>query len=123
MTIQGFSKEATPNAGTESNDLFLGDEGGETCPEITAQPNIDSTAGGGRKQDYTGALIAFKFAARLDRLRVDQSPDDLSLTLQAALQERALYDLYLSFLVGDITREKALLEVFDKVRSGTCATS
>ena len=53
--------------------------------------------------------------ARLDGLRPDQSPYDLSNALRAAFEERELYDVYLSSLVGDQTRAEALLEVFDKV--------
>ena len=57
------------------------------------------------------------FTTRLDRLRVDQSPDDLSNVLRAAFKERKLYHRYISSLVGGTEREKAFLEVFDKVCS------
>ena len=57
------------------------------------------------------------FTTRLDGLRVDQSPDDLSNVLRAAFKERRLYRRYISSLVGGTEREKALLEVFDKVCS------
>ena len=56
-------------------------------------------------------------AARLDGLSVDQDPEDLSRTFRSAFTEGALYKMYLSFLVADKTRAKALLEVFDKVSS------
>ena len=59
------------------------------------------------------------FTARLDGLCPDQNPDDLSGTLRTAFMERELYNLYLSFLVADEKRARALLEVFDKVRSCT----
>jgi len=55
-------------------------------------------------------------AIQLDGLSADQSPEDLSRILGAAFAERELYDLYLSSLVGNEKRAKALLEVFDKVR-------
>lgn len=61
--------------------------------------------------------------ARLDGLRVDQDSCDLADALRAAFKQRQLYDLYLSSLVGDTTRAKALLEVFDKVRFARNATS
>jgi len=54
-------------------------------------------------------------AARLDELCADQNPEDLSKILRIAFTERGLYNLYLTFLVGDTERTKALLEVFDKV--------
>ena len=57
------------------------------------------------------------FTARLDALRPDQHPDDLSSNLRVAFQQRELYDAHTSFLVKDVQRAKALLEVFDKVRS------
>ena len=57
------------------------------------------------------------FTARLDGLRPDQHPDDLSSTLRVAFQQPELYDAHTSFLVTDVERTKALLEVFDKVRS------
>ena len=65
-------------------------------------------------------LIAF--AARLDALRADQDPEDLSDALRTALKERQLYDVYFSFLLGGMERAKVLLDVFDKVRSMICAT-
>jgi len=55
-------------------------------------------------------------AARLDGLCADQNPEDLSKILRIAFMERGLYNLYLTLLVGDAERTKALLEVFDKVR-------
>ena len=61
------------------------------------------------------------FAARLDALRTDQNPEDLSNALRAAFKERELYNLYVFSLVGDTGRAQALLEVFDKVRSVKCA--
>jgi len=54
---------------------------------------------------------------------VDQDSCDLADALRAAFKQRQLYDLYLSSLVGDTTRAKALLEVFDKVRFARNATS
>jgi len=57
------------------------------------------------------------FTARLDGLRVDQDPDELSNALRAAFEEVELYNLYTSSLLLDTERMKALLEVFDKVRS------
>lgn len=57
------------------------------------------------------------FTARLDGLRPDQHPDDLSSNLRVAFQQRELYDTHTSFLAKDVQRAKALLEVFDKVRS------
>jgi len=63
------------------------------------------------------------FTAQLDGLRVSQDPCDLADALRAAFKQRQLYDLYLSPLVGDTTREKVLLEVFDKVRFARNATS
>ena len=56
------------------------------------------------------------FTARLDDLRADQNPDDLSNALRTAFKERELYNAYITSLVGDTKRVKALLEVFDKVR-------
>ena len=61
------------------------------------------------------------FTARLDGLRTDQDPDDLSNALRAAFKEPELYDWYISSLEEDTERAKALLEVFDKVRSVKCA--
>ena len=55
------------------------------------------------------------FAARLDALRTDQNPQDLSNALLAAFKQRELYNLYVFSLVGDTGRAQALLEVFDKV--------
>ena len=57
------------------------------------------------------------FTTRLDGLRPDQNPDDLSNVLRAAFKQRELYNAYTSSLVEDTERTKALLEVFDKVRS------
>ena len=57
------------------------------------------------------------FTTRLDGLRPDQNPDDLSNVLRAAFKQRELYNVYTSSLVEDTERTKALLEVFDKVRS------
>jgi len=53
--------------------------------------------------------------ARLDGLSTDQNPEDLSRALVIAFKECELYGRYLSSLVGDVNRTKALLEVFDKV--------
>ena len=55
---------------------------------------------------------------RLDGLCVDQDPDDLSEALRSAFTEPLLYDIYLSFLVADEARAKALFGVFDKVSPG-----
>ena len=63
------------------------------------------------------------FTARLDDLRADQNPDDLSNALRAAFKERELYHQYMSSVVGDTMRVKALLEVFDKVRFVTHTVS
>ena len=57
------------------------------------------------------------FTARLDGLREDQSPDDLSDALRTAFKQRELYKLYVCSLVGDKKRAMRLLEVFDKARS------
>lgn len=59
------------------------------------------------------------FIARLDPLRTEQYPDDLSNGLRAAFKERELYDAYFSFLVRGAERVKALLEVLGKARSVT----
>ena len=67
----------------------------------------------------TGPLATL--TARLDGLRVDQSPDDLSEALRSAITEHVLYETYLSFLVVDKVRTTALLEVFDKVSPGNRA--
>ena len=61
------------------------------------------------------------FTARLDGLHVDQNPENLSNALRAAFREHELYDRYISSIVEDTERAKALLEVFDKVRSVKCA--
>ena len=53
--------------------------------------------------------------ARLDGLSTDQNPEDLSRALGSAFERRELYKRYISSLDGDVTRAKALLEVFDKV--------
>ena len=55
------------------------------------------------------------FTARLDGLRPDQHPDDLSSALRDAFKQRELYDVYASSLVEDTDRAKAFLEVLDKV--------
>ena len=65
-------------------------------------------------------LIAF--TARLDELRADQHPDDLSDALRTAFKERQLYEAYFFFLSGGAKRAKLLLYVFDKVRSVICTT-
>jgi len=62
----------------------------------------------------TGDLTVL--TARLDGLSADQNPEDLSRTLGTAFEDRKLYKRYLSSLVGDVKRAKALLEVFDKVQ-------
>ena len=59
------------------------------------------------------------FASRLDGLRADQDPDDLSRALRDASDQDMLYNLYIFSLGGDTERMKALLEIFDKVRSAT----
>ena len=66
-------------------------------------------------------LIAF--TARLDALRPDQHPDDLSIALRAAFKELELYNVYVSFIVRGAERVKGLLEVFDKARSVTFPSS
>ena len=53
--------------------------------------------------------------ARLDKLCIDQNPEELSNALRIAFEEREIYKLYISFLAADEKRAKALLEVFDKV--------
>ena len=63
------------------------------------------------------------FTARLDGLHADQTPDDLSHALRNALDRHALYSRYIFSLVGDVERAKALLEIFDKVRTVTYAIS
>ena len=60
------------------------------------------------------------FTTRLDGLRADQNPDDLSDVLRAAFKQRRLYDAYISSLIGDPERARTLLEVFDKVCSVKC---
>lgn len=57
--------------------------------------------------------------AKLDGLSADQDPGDLSNALMSAFTERELYKTYLSSVVEDEARVKALLEVFDKVRTAT----
>ena len=61
------------------------------------------------------------FAARLCGLRADQNPVDLSNTLRDAIKEHKLYNAYVSSLVDDTERMETLLEIFEKVRSVTCA--
>ena len=56
------------------------------------------------------------FTTRLDRLRADQNPDELSHTLQDGFKQRVLYNLYIFSLAGNTEQTKTLLEVFDKVR-------
>ena len=72
----------------------------------------------------TGPLLSnalATFTTRLDALRTDQNPEDLSNALRAAFKKRELCSLYVFSLVGDTGRAQALLEVFDKVRSVKCA--
>ena len=57
------------------------------------------------------------FTIRLDGLRANQNPDDLSNALRAAFKERELYNMYISSLIRDPERARVLLEVFDKVGS------
>ena len=57
------------------------------------------------------------FTARLDGLRMDQNPDDLSNALRAAFEQHELYDSYILSLIEVPERAMVLLEVFDKVRS------
>lgn len=64
------------------------------------------------KASLIGGLAAF--TAKLDGLCADQNPDDLCEALKSAFTEPVLYKIYLSFLVVDETRAKALLQVFDK---------
>jgi hypothetical protein len=63
------------------------------------------------------AGVPTTLTARLDGLRVDQSPDDLSNALRSAFTEPELYKIYISSLAVDQARAKLLLEVFDKVNS------
>ena len=67
------------------------------------------------KVSLIGCLPAL--TARLDDLRADQDPADLSKALISAFTEREGYKMHLAFLAEDETRSKALLEVFDKVFS------
>ena len=69
--------------------------------------------------DRVGCTSPPDILALLDGLSADQDPDDLSNALRAAIEEREQYDVYISSLMGDTKRVKALLEVFDKVRSVT----
>ncbi|KAF9646136.1 kinase-like protein [Thelephora ganbajun] len=57
--------------------------------------------------------------ARLDRLRPDQDPDDLSDTLRAAFKEREQYKKYVSSLKGDTEKAKAFVKVFEKALTAT----
>ena len=68
------------------------------------------------KPSLIGGLTAL--AASLGGLCTDQNPEDLSSTLRIAFKEPELYKMYISFLVVDGERVKALLEVFDKVCPG-----
>ena len=63
------------------------------------------------------------FTTRLDGLRADQNPDELSHVLWDAFKQRVLYNLYVFSLSGDTERAKVLLEVFDNVRSAMYAIS
>ena len=65
---------------------------------------------------------AAAFTVRLDELRADQHPDELSNVLRAAFKQGGLYDVHASSLVKDTDRVKAFLEVLDKVRSVTHTT-
>ena len=67
----------------------------------------------GPRPSLIAPLIAL--TAQLDGLCTDQNPEDLSTALRVALAKRDLYKMYVSFLVQDEKRAKALLEVFDKV--------
>ena len=67
----------------------------------------------GSESLLSGALAAL--SARLDALRTDQNPEDLSSALRDAFKQRELYNLYVFSSVGDRERAKALLEVFDRV--------
>ena len=75
----------------------------------------------GPRPSLIAPLIAL--TAQLDGLRADQSPEDLSAALKIAFEKRDLYELYVSSLVEDEKRTRALLEVFDKVRSGSMCRS
>jgi len=75
----------------------------------------------GARPSLIGDLTAL--TARLDGLCADQNPEGLSSTLKIAFKERELYNLYISFLVADEKRAKALLEVFDKVCPGSVCCS
>lgn len=66
-------------------------------------------------QYYSSVSNVATLTKRLDGLSADKSPEDLSKSLEVALEERELYKCYLSSLVGDAKRVKVLLEVFDKV--------
>ena len=68
------------------------------------------------KTSLIGALIAL--TASLDGLCTDQDPEELSNTLRIAFKEPELYNMYISLLVVDEERAKALLGVFDKVCLG-----
>jgi len=78
-----------------------------TCPP--------SPPWGNSHQYYSSVGNVAALTTRLDGLSTDKSPEDLSKTLGIALEERELYKCYLSSLIGDSKRVKALLEVFDKV--------
>ena len=84
-------------------------------PQDTSKPVYTKGMSTGIQPSLNANLAAF--TARLDDLRADQNPDDLSNILRAAFKERELYNTYITSLVGDTKRTKALLEVFDKVRS------
>ena len=75
----------------------------------------------GPRSSLIAPLIAL--TAQLDGLCIDQSPEDLSTSLKVAFEKRNLYELYVSSLAQDEKRAKALLEVFDKVRSGSVCHS
>ena len=73
--------------------------------------------------DRVGRMSPPDTIALLDGLSADQDPDDLSNALRAAFKEREQYDVYVSSVLTDTERAKALLEVFDKVRSATYIVS
>ena len=75
----------------------------------------------GQQPLLTGDVAAL--TARLDGLSTDQNPEDLSGTLGIAFEGRELYKRYLSSLDGDVSRAKALLEIFDKVHPGNAFCS
>jgi len=85
--------------------------GSATCPPSPPWSNSP--------RYYSSVGNVATLARRLDRLSTDKSksPEDLSKTLEIVLEEHELYKSYLPSLAEDAKRAKALLEVFDKVRT------